>query len=136
MGRECENRAAKKGFHIFFAAFIENHAGCFPAELLLANAYVERDAKYLLSHTVLTTQGCKTHPSTPPPAVPSGPGIGKFQTGGPPCTTLGDAAEIGNSGLKIIEGRHQPGPRFEARTFVPEVIDKHRVKVKHRFARP
>ena len=34
--------------------------------------------------------------------------------------------KIGNSGLKIIEGRHQPGPRFEVRTFVPEVIDEHR----------
>ena len=39
--------------------------------------------------------------------------------------------QIGNSGLKIIEGRHQQGPRFEARTFVPEVIYEHRVKYKH-----
>ena len=42
--------------------------------------------------------------------------------------------QIGNSGLKIIEGRHQPEPRFEARTFVPEAIDKHRVKDYYRFA--
>ena len=101
--------------------------------LSLANAYVERGTKFLFSQTVLTTQGCETHPSTPPPAVPSGPGIGKFQTGGPPCSKLGGSKEIGNSGLKIIEGRHQPGPRFEARTFVPEVIYEHRVRDKHRI---
>ena len=41
--------------------------------------------------------------------------------------------QTGNSGLKIIEGRHQPGPRFEARTFVPEVIYEHRVRDKHRI---
>ena len=40
--------------------------------------------------------------------------------------------QIGNSGLKIIKGRHQQGPRFEARTFVPEVIYEHRVRDKHR----
>ena len=66
--------------------------------------------------------------------MPSGPGIGKFQTGGPPCTALGDAVEIGNSGLKFIEGRHQPGPRFEARTFVPEVFYEHRGTIVRRFA--
>ena len=32
------------------------------------------------------------------------------------------------------EGRHQQGPRFGARTFVPKVIDEHRVKCKQRFA--
>ena len=42
----------------------------------------------LFSQTVLPTQGCETHPSTPPPAAPSGRGTGKFQTGGPLCTAL------------------------------------------------
>ncbi len=41
-----------------------------------------------LSRSVLPTQGCETHPSTPPPDGPSGPAIGKFQTGGPPCAGL------------------------------------------------
>ena len=82
----------------------------------------------LFSQTVLPTQGCETHPSTPPPAAPSGRGNGKFQTGGPPCAGLYGSVEIGNSGLKFIEGRHQPGPRFGARAFVPEVIDEHRVR--------
>ena len=102
--------------------------------LSLANAYVARDAKLLFSQTILPTQGCETHPSTPPPAAPSGRGIGKFQTGGPPCGRLGDGAKIGNSGLKFIKGRHQPGPRFGARAFVHEVIDKHSVKSTYCFA--
>ena len=34
--------------------------------------------------------------------------------------------QIGNSGLKIIEGRHGPGPRFGARTFVRSMFYEHR----------
>ena len=84
----------------------------------------------LFSQTVLPTQGCETHLSPPPPAAPSGLVNGKFQTGGPPCGKYCFVmkVQIGNSGLKIIEGRHQPGPRYGARTFVPEVIDEHRVR--------
>ncbi len=89
-----------------------------------------------LSLSVLTTQGCETHPSTPPPDGPSGPGIGKFQTGGPPCTTPGGSIKIGNSGLTFIEGRHQPRLRFGARTFMPEVMGEHRVRYKHHLVFP
>ena len=104
--------------------------------LSLANAYVARGAKLFLSQAILPTQGCETHPSTPPPAASSGRGNGKFQTGGPPCAGLCFVIknQIGNSGLKFIEGRHQQGPRYRARPFVPEVIDKHSVKGTHCFA--
>ena len=44
--------------------------------------------------------------------------------------------EIGNSGLKIIEGRHQPGPRFEARTFVRSMMYEHRETIIRRSAPP
>ena len=67
--------------------------------LSLANAYVARGAKFFISQTVLPTQGCETHPSTPPPDEPSGLVNGKFQTGGPPRGMLGDSIKIGNSGL-------------------------------------
>ena len=51
------------------------------------------------SQTVLPTQGCETHPSTPPPDESSGLVNGKFQTGGPPCGKLSGGVKIGNSGL-------------------------------------
>ena len=96
--------------------------------------YVVAGAKLLFSQTVLPTQGCETPQPTPPPAAPSGRGIGKFQTGGAPCGRFGGGVKIGNSGLKFIEGRHQQGPRYGARTFVHEVIDEHRVKCKQILA--
>ena len=54
----------------------------------------------LFSQTVLPTQGCKTHPSTPPPAASSGRGIGKFQTGGPPCGRLSNSIKTAQKRLR------------------------------------
>ena len=90
------------------------------------NAYVERDVKLLMSCSGTYHLRPRDASAPPPSAAPSGRGTGEFCTGGPPCTAFRVGVESGNSGLKIIEGRHQPGPRFEARTFVLETFYKHR----------